>query len=496
MRERLQEPPAQEVIRHLFEPAILSDLERNFYNILDINKAHLLMLVDQNIVTPENGKKIMDAIFKLEKDGSGSMEIDPNLEDLYFNIESCIIRQTGMEIGGQMHTARSRNDLYATLNRICSRTNLIAICSMINGLRSDMLKFAKDHLDVIMPGYTHLQPAEPVTLAHYFSAVLHALDRDYERIFSAFGRLNISPLGSGAMASTSFPIDRRQTAELLGFDDIIRNSIDGVASRDYVLEILSSLGIFMADLSRFSHDLYVWSTDEFSYIEVGNSVAACSSIMPQKKNPITLEHVKAKAAHVQASYVSAFSTLKNTPYTHSRDVNSESVKYYWNALYEVEAAISLLTATLKTLNVNKERMLARTKMNFSTVTELANSLVRDEKLSFRAAHHLVAGLVNHVLEQKRMAEHIDGKLLSRISQEVLGKEIVLSEESICNALDPVRNVESKKTAGGPSPAEVSVQLERLAERLEADKRNLTLKEEQLKRAKEALNEKASSLGLM
>ena len=287
MRERLKVDPSEEVINYLLLPALEAEQKRSFTNIMDINKGHLSMLVSKGIVSREDGLKIMDALEEITRKGASSLELDPKLEELYFNIESALIKIVGVEIGGQLHTGRSRNDLYATLARMNSRDSLLNICEQIVRLREELIGIAENSLYIVMSGYTHMQPAEPVTLAHYLSAILSALERDYQRFIQTFNQINISPLGSGAMASTSFEIDRQETSQLLGFNYAMDNSIDGVASRDYVLEALSAMNILMNNLSRFSHDLYIWSTDEFGTVEVDDSVAACSSIMPQKKNPIT-----------------------------------------------------------------------------------------------------------------------------------------------------------------------------------------------------------------
>ncbi|MFD1038986.1 argininosuccinate lyase [Virgibacillus byunsanensis] len=493
MRERLKKAPTGELIKYIIEPAIKKDLKQSYYNLLEVNKSHLVMLVEQELISREDSRIILTVIRNMELKGSGVIEIDPELEDLYFNIESHINQQTGIEIGGQLHTGRSRNDIYATITRLNSRDCLVKLCTLVNHLRSVILQIAKDNLYVIMPGYTHSQPAEPITFAHYLSGILHAIERDYERLENVFYRLNQSPLGSGAMASTTFNINRQQTAYWLGFDSVMNNSLDGIASRDYILEILSSLNIFMVNLSRFCHDLYTWSTDEFSYIEVDDSVAVCSSIMPQKKNPITLEHVKAKAAHLQGAFVSAISSLKNISYTHSRESSMESLRFYWDALNEIEIAVEVLVPTLKTLKVNHNLMLSRTKANFSTVTELANMLVREERVSFRTAHQIVANVVMEVHEKSLNAEYIDYGMVAKAFLEKTGKSISITEELISKALDPITNVNSRDTIGGPAPEEVVLQLEKIEKHLLMDSNKLAIYEEKIGNSKFDLNEKINQI---
>jgi len=468
MRERLKVDLSDEVINYLLLPALEAEQKRSFTNIMDINKGHLLMLVSKGIVSREDGLKIMDALEEISNKGASSLELDPKLEELYFNIEAALIKIVGVEIGGQLHTGRSRNDLYATLARMNSRDSLLNICEQIVRLREEIIRIAENSLYIVMSGYTHMQPAEPITLAHYLSAILSALERDYQRFIQTFNQTNISPLGSGAMASTSFEIDRQETSQLLGFNFPMDNSIDGVASRDYVLEALSAMNILMNNLSRFSHDLYIWSTDEFRTVEVDDSVAACSSIMPQKKNPITLEHIKAKSGHVIGALVSATSCLKNTSYGHSRDA-TESLKYLWDAFSEVDASLHLMTATVKTLKFNEGKMFLRTLKNFSTVTELANTIVREANISFREAHQIVGYLVSEMIEKNIPVSNINSEIVKEISKLVIGREILLTKEGIQNALDPIQNVELKNTSGGPAPQEVKKQLKKLNESLKLDK---------------------------
>ena len=469
MRERIKENPASEVIEYLFKPGISNDMARSYSTILAINAAHVIMLMEEGIITRDVAEKILSVTKEMDQAGHPTFEINYNLEDLYFNMETYLIKKVGLDVGGQQHTGRSRNDMIATILRMDSRDYFLRLCSLFNELRAAILVFAQKNFDIVMSGYTHLQPSEPITMGHYFSGILHALDRDFQRIFSAYGRLNICPLGSGAMASTSFKINRETTASLLGFNGYMENSLDGVASRDYVMEIEAAFSIMMNNLSRMAHDLYLWATPEFGYIEVGGSVAVCSSIMPQKKNPMTLEHIKAKAAHAEAFFVSAFSALKNTPFTHARDISCESVSYYYQALKEVEAAVQLAAATIKTIKVNKELMLERAKNNFCTVTELANYLVRQDGLSFRAAHEIVAEIVAYMIEHKKSSEDINQKIVAEIAMKALGHKTSLTDESIAKALNPILNVCAKDVVGGPAPQEVKRQLEKLACSFERDK---------------------------
>src|SRR5690625_6863 len=470
MRERLKSNLSEKVIHYLFEHSIEGERNRSFETMIAVNKAHLCMLVSEQIITKEVGTEILHALNAITEGGSDRLEINPNLEDLYFNIEADLIKRVGVGIAGQLHTGRSRNDLYITVTRMTSRQYTLQLCSLIMELRYTLLNLAEEKSNIVMTGYTHMQPAEPITLGHYFSGILHALERDFYRLMFAFQNTNHSPLGSGAMASTSFPINRKQTARLLGFADTMGNSLDGVASRDFLLEALSAMNIFMNNISRLTYDLYIWSTDEYALVEVGDSVAVSSSIMPQKKNPITLEHMKAKSAHVLGELVSMTSSMKNTPFGHSRDIAAESHKGFWESVSEVEATISLTMETIKSLKFNEDRMLSRAMNNFCTVTELANMLVREVKISFREAHQIVGYLVNQMIESNIKVTDINPELINDASYALLNKEVLVSIESIQKAINPITNVELKNVEGGPAPLEVISQLKVLRDRADNDQK--------------------------
>lgn len=494
MRGKIKKAPAKEVVDYLIRPGIANDLARSYQTILSVNKAHVIMLAEENIITRETAKQILKVTQEISKMQENPVfEISPDVEDLYFNLERYLIQQTGIEIGGQQHTARSRNDMIASIIRMDSRAYYLQICQMFNELREALLEFAKENTETVMSGYTHLQPSEPITMAHYGSAILNAFERDYDRISNAFASLNICPLGGCAMASTTFLINRETTAKLLGFDGYMANSIDCVAARDYVMEIVSALAIAANTLSRLAQDLYIWATPEYAYIEVDDSVAVCSSIMPQKKNPLTLEHVKAKAAHLEGIFVSVFSGLKSTPYTHCRDVSSEAVKYYWTAFKEIEADLKLMTVTIKTLKVNKERMAGRAKENFCAVTELANYLVRHDGISFRAAHEVVALVVNHMIEHNMRSDEITRDIVNNICNKLFNLETKLTDADIRHALDPVLNAQSRKARGGSNKEEVIFQLNAIEKALHEDRDMLTARTVKIAKAAELLEKKTDEM---
>ena len=282
-RGRLKEPPAREVTDIMVAPTLTDEeVERSYQSYIDINKAHVLMLAKQGII----GKDVAAKILQVAKDMAAmgtkpAFEITPALEEMYFNLENYLIEQVGMEVGGQQHTARSRNDLHATVDRMETRNALLAFGRLVNKFRRTLLELARKNKDAVMSGYTHLQPSEPITFAHYLSAVSAALTRDYARLMRAWDATNLNPLGGGSMGSTTWPIDREYTTRLLGFDGLVQNSLDCVCSRDYLLEVMSALSIMASTLVRVTTDMRIWATPDYGYIEVPDKVAVCSSIMPQ-----------------------------------------------------------------------------------------------------------------------------------------------------------------------------------------------------------------------
>lgn len=468
MREVIKTPPAPEFIEYVLAPLMEKDAAKSFHYFNQINKAHLLMLCRCRIVAAEPARSIFRAIRELEAQGIACIDLDPKREDFSSCVEAYILQRCGADIGGQLHTGRSRNDLGGTVTRMAAREALLRSAGQMNQLRQTMLQLAGANVETVCTGYTCGQPAEPVTVAYYFSGYLHALQRDFARLSGAYERLNQCPLGSCSMAGTSFPIDRAMVAADLGFYQETDNALDGIAARDYLLELLAALAIFGNHLSRFCQDMYIWVTHEFSFAEIGGEVAMCSSIMPQKKNPVTFEHVKGKSAHLLAAFISAAGALKGIPYTQVRDSSIEAAHSLGDALREIEGAAQLLIATLRTMRFSETHLLQMAEENFCTVSELANVLVRDCGLSFRQAHTVVGEAVAAILARGQKPMDITAGLLRDIAEKSCGKAICPTKDMIAAALDAGKNARSRNSAGGPAPDQVRRQLAALSEQLEKD----------------------------
>lgn len=469
MRERFKAKPDAVMCEYLFGPTIQVDCQRSFYNMGRMNLAHAMMLKRQGIIPEEDAKTIIRALAELLQQGPGHFAADPEMEDYYMNTENYLISRIGVEVAGKLHTARSRNDLHSTVARMNVRDTVLNLTEKLLKLRGVLLALAEEHKETVVTGYTHMQPAQPMTLGHYFAAIAGALERDCQRIAGAYGRMNLSTLGACAFAGTSFPVDRYYTAEMLGFSGIVVNTIDAIAARDYLMELSAAYAILGSNLNRFAIDLYYWTTDEFHYVEVADSLAASSSIMPQKKNPVTLEHTKAKSAHLLADFASIAGCMKGVPYGHNREVAGETLHGYYDAAGELEAMLELMTRTLELLVVRKEHLKERADRNFCTVTELADEIVKREGFSFRVAHQIVGNIVMQLVEKDGCTRDITAGLLDAAAGAFAGRPLGWSQADIDRVLDSAYSVEHKVSCGAPSPVECAKMIRALSEGLERDR---------------------------
>ncbi|MFN3622219.1 MAG: argininosuccinate lyase, partial [Nitrososphaerales archaeon] len=350
--------------------AYTSSLEADrwlFKSDIMVGKAHVIMLTEQGVVKPEDGLAILETLEELERLSYGELTKGP-FEDIHVAIESIVIERLGEDVGGRMHTARSRNDEVATCLRLTVRSQVVEILKELLNLLKIFHVKSLGELNTIMPGYTHTQHAQPVTLAHHLTAYFDALVRDFERLLDAYKRVNRSPLGSCALAATGFPINRFRTAELLGFDGLIENSMDAVASRDFIVETLSDIAILATDLSRIAEELILWSSSEFKFVDLPDEYSSTSSIMPQKKNPDTMEITRAKAGRIYGNLVGALTMLKALPLTYNRDMQ-EVTPRLWDSIETVKYMLKILSGALEKIVFNREIMWKSAFEGFSTATE-------------------------------------------------------------------------------------------------------------------------------
>ncbi|RZB29363.1 MAG: argininosuccinate lyase [Candidatus Argoarchaeum ethanivorans] len=410
-----------------------------------VDKAYVVMLSHQGIISRDDASGILSGLKTIEKDGIGVL--DTSYEDVHIAIEARLIELTGENTGGRMHSGRSRNDEVATCIRIALRGELLELAECLVKLRSVFIIKADNHVDTVMPGFTHLQHAQPTTLAHYLLAHACALERDFERLTDAYKRINLCPLGAAAFASTGFPLDRDYVCKLLGFDALLENSMDAVSTRDFIIETLGVCSNLMVDISRFAEETILWSTSEFGFIELADAYSSTSSIMPQKKNPDISELLRAKTGSVHGALMSVLYICKALPYSYNRDLQ-EVTPHLQKAVGITKSAVSITTDMLSTLTVHKELLHQKSTSGFSTATELADTIVRVTGLPFRLAHHVVGSAVRE--------GNLDFAKIIEIGKKVTGKnleDIGLRKKDFLEALDPLLNINRRNIKGGPAPGE-------------------------------------------
>lgn len=467
---RLTQATAPQVCTHIYAPR-LRDFGGGFGYLTEINQAHLLMLHGVGLIGDDTAALLARALLRVEQAGPDAVPLDPQREDAYFNYEAHLMEVAGADAGGRLHVARSRNDILATQDRLRARDAVLALLAALADTRAAVLDKAEEFAGTVMPGYTHLQAAQPITYGYYLAGVAQAMGRDMARLRRALETVDACPLGAGALAGTAFPIDRDATARWLGFSGYAPNSLDAVASRDFAWEILSALAIATIGWGRVAQDLFVWSTPEFGLIDFPDSVAGTSSIMPQKKNPVVLEYLKGKGGHMLALLTASLAALKGTHFTHSGDGNRETMRSFWEGTDEALRCIELLKLVLSQATPQETRMLDRARRDFSSATDLADTLVRDAGMSFREAHHVVGAVVREALDRNLPAFEIDSAMVDRAAEQYTGRSARLGAEVVARCLDPVQGVAARIAPGGPAPAlvrgQVAAQRAELARDLEA-----------------------------
>jgi len=417
-----------------------------------VDRAHLIMLKEQGLITPEECARILQALgqLRLENLGEG--------EDVHEAIEAYVLARVGI-LGGRMHTGRSRNDEVATCLRLALREELLGLLEELLAMVEALVSLSREHTESVMPGFTHTQHAQPTTLAHHLLAHADALLRDMDRLEEGYRRINCSPLGAAAFASTGFKIDRQRTCQLLGFDGLVENSMDAVSARDFILEALAYLSILMVNLSRLAEEIILWSSPEFGYLELDNAFATTSSIMPQKKNPDTAELARAKAGSVLGSLVSGLAICKGLPQSYNRDLQEVS-PHMWRAVDWTRSSVRILQGVLVTMRFDLKRLEKMSGEGFSTATELADCLVRKTGMPFRTAHKIVAMLAARgtrpsMQDLDDAAGQLGGPLPSLSGFGLQDLEV---------AMDPRSNVGLRSVTGGPAPVETA----RMAQKRLAD----------------------------
>lgn len=490
---RLTERMAPEVQELIYQPRLDNEIDNSFTHIADLNQAHVIMLTARDIITPGIGGKLAQALVDIEKGGIASIGRNAALEDAHFNFEAKLIELTGSEAGGRIHIGRSRNDMGATIDRMRARAYCLDVAKRLNAFRASLLEQTKGNINTLMPGYTHLQAAQPITLGFYCLGIEEAVARDFARLKHAYAVTNRCPMGAAAFAGTSFSVDRLMMAQLLGFDGVVEHALDAVASRDFLVELAAACANLGITLSRLAQDLYVWSTDEFGLIEFPDRVAGTSSIMPQKKNHVVLEYLKATSAQSIGELVSMLASMRATHFTNSVDGVRIALKGGWQVLEATRNSLILGDLVVRSLKPKSRMMLERIQNSFATVTSLAEFLVQRCDVSFRDAHHIGGALVRIALDRGLDVGQLDSGLVDEAAEKVIRRKLNCTSAEIVSALDPVKSLEERRSAGGPSPAEVARLLDSSASLLESDTADVAALEAKLQERRAALKTQITAL---
>ncbi|WP_338335336.1 argininosuccinate lyase [Bacillus altitudinis] len=412
--------------------------------------AHASMLNKCGIIGDEEAAAIKDGLNTLMKKAEADeLEFSVDYEDIHLNLEKMLIDEIG-PLGGKLHTARSRNDQVATDMHLYLNNQVEHIIELISSFQTVLVEKAEQHVETIFPGYTHLQRAQPISFAHHMLAYFWMLERDKARFQDSLKRINVSPLGCGALAGTTFPIDREYTAELLGFDHIYENSLDGVSDRDFILEFLSNSSLVMMHLSRLCEEIILWCSQEFKFIELDDTYATGSSMMPQKKNPDMAELIRGKTGRVYGNLMGLFTIMKGLPLTYNKDLQ-EDKEGMFDTVKTIAGSLQIFTGMIQTMTVNEDVMKKATKEDFSNATEVADYLAK-KGMPFREAHEIVGKLVYTCIQK--------GIYLSDLPFETFTEASGLFEQDIYTVLDPYVAVEKRTSAGGTGFKQIQLALEK------------------------------------
>lgn len=405
------------------------------------SKAHVTMLNATGILTDEEKDAIIKGLDSIAEDvANGSLAITAEYEDIHSFVEANLIDRIG-EAGKKLHTGRSRNDQVALDMRLYCRDELVETKKLLKQLLTTIHNLMKEHIHTFMPGFTHLQKAQPVTLAHHLGAYMEMFKRDYSRLTDIYKRMNVCPLGSGALAGTTYPLDRNMTAQLMEFDAPSLNSMDGVSDRDYVLEMLAAFSTIMMHLSRFSEEIIIWNSNEYQFIELDDAYSTGSSIMPQKKNPDIAELVRGKTGRVYGALISLLTTMKGIPLAYNKDMQ-EDKELTFDAIDTVKGCLALFNGMIATMTVNKDAMKASAKNGFTNATDAADYLV-NHGVAFRDAHGIVGQLVLYCIEKDIALDDMTLEEYKAISP--------VFEEDIYEAISMETCVNKRNTIGAPGP---------------------------------------------
>jgi len=453
-RDRMKVPPDATFARHILEPIYEINARHYFHRLIAAHRAWLVMLAERRIVDRTHAARILAALGEIEREGpDAERPFDASLDYYYLHIERALVARVegGESVVGNLNLGRTRPE---PLARMVLRDGLLYTIDMVLDLRRALIARAREEAETVMPGYTHLQHAQPTTFGHYALAIHDHLQRDTARLMAALDTVDRCTLGCGAMSGTSLDIDRERVMRLLGFPALCENTIDSVSATDHVFESAAALSTAMNVVARFCQDLYIWSSQEYAMVDVTDAFSSPSSLMPQKKNALILEYVRSRAARTVGALTGSFAVMQNVGYMDTEEVEIESYVPLYDALRLAHEAIPPITALVRALKVDRSLCRARAAWGFSSVTALAEALQTGQAMSYRTAHRIVARAVLMAVDAGKDATGIDSRLLAEAAREMTGRPVEMDDEAIARCLDPRRFVEQHRVVGATAPDEV------------------------------------------
>lgn len=477
--------PGKTYVEHLLRPVFNDQRDYLFKHMFNIHRAHVVMLSEQRILDKSEAAKILRGVEIIAKIDPQTLTYNPQFEDLFFMVEHKISEEIGPDLAGSMHMARSRNDMGIAMYRLVLREHILTLTESALFLATALLEKIDKHAETVMTAYTHTQPAQPTTLGHYLTAVLDILLRDIERLQSAYETVNCSPMGAAALSTTSFPIDRKRVCELLGFSRLIENSYDAVAGADYLIETATAVLTLMTNSGRWITDFLQLVTREHDILKVADPYVQISSIMPQKQNPVSIEHSRALASSSAGEALATIHMIHNTPFGDIVDTEDDLQPHLYRSYEKANRVMHLMHAVIRTMEVNKDRALARAKTSCITITELADFLAKEKSIPFRTAHKIASNIAKKCSSEKLELNELPLQTVQQILT-AHHQHLTLTQKEWEDIICPIQFLKRRSIQGGPNPDEVRrmagkrhTVINDLVKCLEKRKMNQTLAEKKL-----------------
>lgn len=449
-----------------------------------IHRAHIIMLMEQKLMKKEDTKVILTALEKVAHIPKSQLLYEKEHEDLFFLMEHLIVREANDDLVSNMHIGRSRNDMGVTMYRMSLRRYLLRFIEHFILLKESILQLADDHMETIMPAYTHTQPAQPTTFGHYMLAVYDVMKRDLERMWKTYDLVNRSPMGAAALSTTSFPINRQRVAQLLGFSSVIENSYDAVAGADYLLEISSVLMMTMTNTSRWLQDFLLLATKEYNGITIASPYVQISSIMPQKRNPVSIEHARALTSGAFGEAFTVFQMIHNTPFGDIVDTEDDLQPYLYGGIEKAIRVFCIMNAVIRTMKVEGEVLRKRSFKHAITITDFADTLTKNYNISFRRAHHAASNIAKMSMMQQKELHELKLIEVNQYLQENL--HVILSEKEWDDIISPEAFVEKRDVYGGTSKTEMIRMIQKRRERFKKEEVKFEVEKKRISQAEKEI----------